>query len=298
MVDFDDDYSSTPIFGRPQGGSLWATSGSGQDSPTILTPLALPERADKSYFHSRGDSTTSEDSSHSIQYTSRKVKSPFAHSTQASLATQSNSGGSSFAKKTSFASLRNAFSKKPADPAPPMPVLDHQAYPALKNPFNRSTSSLGHLPPVPHRHQPSHASPPQFRPSTPGSTDSKTRAVPSKAREHAYGRSHHSQTGSIFHNSDAGSDGGIGFTPSTPPPLPRKPHAFGGISMHDDPHSLFDIEDKISIDLRTPSDYALHAIFIRFAASGEQHIDEFLRQPLVRLSPFCLDWRVHMLVGS
>ncbi|KZT70488.1 hypothetical protein DAEQUDRAFT_764653 [Daedalea quercina L-15889] len=282
IPDFDDDYSSTPVFGRPQGGSLWGTSGSGQDSPTILTPLALPERAEKSYFHSRGDSTTSEDSAHSAQYSSRKVKSPFAHSTQASFATPNSSGGSSFAKKTSFASLRNAFSKKSADPAPPVPVLDHQAYPALKNPFNRSTSSLGHLPPIPHRHQLSHASPPQFRPSTPASTDSRTRGASSRPQDHAYARSQHSQSGSIFHNSDAGSDHGYGFAPSTPPPLPRKPNAFGGISPLEDSRTIFDIEKNINMDPRTPSDYALHAIFIRFAASGEQHIDEFLRQPMDR----------------
>ena len=235
-----------------------------------------------------------------MQYASRKVKSPFAHSTQASLATQSNSGGSSFAKKTSFASLRNAFSKKSADPAPPMPVLDHQAYPALKNPFNRSTSSLGHLPSIPHRHQPSHASPPQFRPSTPASTDSRTRGASSKSREHAYARSQHSQTGSIFHSSDAGSDGGFGFAPSTPPPLPRKPNAFGGFSAHDESHSIFDIEDKINMDPRTPSDYALHAIFIRFAASGEQHIAEFLRQPLVCVPVACLYIliRIYLRIGT
>ncbi|KAH9835250.1 cell morphogenesis N-terminal-domain-containing protein [Rhodofomes roseus] len=284
IPDFDeDDYSSTPIFGRPQGGSLWGNSSSGQDSPTILTPLALPERAEKSYFHARGDSTTSEDSVHSVQYSGRKVKSPFAHSAQASFTTNNTSGGgSSFAKKTSFASLRNAFSKKSTDPVPPVPVLDHQAYPVLKNPFNRSTSSLGHLPPVPHRHQPSHASPPQFRPPTPASTESRTRGTSSKAREHAYARSQHSQTGSIFHYSDAGSDYGGGFAPSTPPPLPRKPSAFGGMSTLDESHTIFDIEDKITMDPRTPSDYALHAIFIRFAASGEQHIDEFLRQPVDR----------------
>lgn len=34
------------------------------------------------------------------------------------------------------------------------------------------------------------------------------------------------------------------------------------------------------MDPRTPSDYALHAIFIRFASSAEMKIDEFLRQPL------------------
>ena len=57
------------------------------------------------------------------------------------------------------------------------------------------------------------------------------------------------------------------------------PNAFGGHA--DDGSSYSDVEDKIVLDPRTPSDYALHAIFIRFAASAETHIDEFLRFPVV-----------------
>jgi hypothetical protein len=41
-------------------------------------------------------------------------------------------------------------------------------------------------------------------------------------------------------------------------------------------------DDKIVMDLKTPADYALHAVFIRFASSSEEKIDSFLRQPLVR----------------
>ncbi|CCM04734.1 uncharacterized protein FIBRA_06922 [Fibroporia radiculosa] len=277
IPDFEeDDYHSTPIFGRPQGGGLWGTPSSGQDSPTILTPLALPERADKSYFHARGDSNTSEDSTNSLQHGTRKIKSPFVHSAQSSLAT-SATGGSSFSKKTSFASLRNAF-KKSTEPAPPLPVLDHQAYPVLKNPFSRSTSSLAQLPPMSHKQQPStHASPPHFRPPTPASADSRFRSAPPRAREHAYAPSQHSHSGSIFHNSDAGSDHGHYFPmSSSPPPVPPVPYAFA----HDEGRSSFDLEEKINMDPRTPSDYALHAIFIRFAAAAEAHINEFLRQSL------------------
>ena len=57
------------------------------------------------------------------------------------------------------------------------------------------------------------------------------------------------------------------------------PNAFGGHA--DDGSSYSDVEDKIVLDPRTPSDYALHAIFIRFAASAETHMDEFLRFPVV-----------------
>ena len=58
------------------------------------------------------------------------------------------------------------------------------------------------------------------------------------------------------------------------------PNAFGGPT--EEPRASSDYEDKINLDPRTPSDYALHAIFIRFAASAENHIDEFLRFPAVR----------------
>jgi hypothetical protein len=36
------------------------------------------------------------------------------------------------------------------------------------------------------------------------------------------------------------------------------------------------------MDPRTPSDYALHAIFIRFASSAEMKIEHFLKEPLER----------------
>ena len=76
--DFDDDndFSSTPVFGRSAGG-LWGSLASGQTSPVVSTPSA--DRADRSYFHARGDSVTSEDSSHSTQFAPRKFKAPFVH---------------------------------------------------------------------------------------------------------------------------------------------------------------------------------------------------------------------------
>lgn len=40
-------------------------------------------------------------------------------------------------------------------------------------------------------------------------------------------------------------------------------------------------EDKIIVDARTPSDFALHAVFIRFAASAEQLIHDYVHQPSV-----------------
>ncbi|KAI0795448.1 cell morphogenesis N-terminal-domain-containing protein [Abortiporus biennis] len=279
IPDFDeDDFSSTPLFGRSQPGGIWGNSGSGLDSPTSLTPIPGGDRMEKSYFHSRGDSVASEDSSHSIQYTSRKLKSPFAHSAQSSIATTSSSP---FTKKASFASLRNAFkSNKSNDPAPPVPVLDQQAYPVLKNPFNRSATSLVQST---HSRPSTHASPPHFRPSTPSSNESKYKQARSKG--HSYARSQHSHSGSIFHFSDAGSDHGHGSSfnaMATPPPVPPFPNGFGLPGLYEEPDSPMDFEEKIVVDARTPSDFALHAIFIRFAASAENLINEFVRQPLDR----------------
>ncbi len=41
-------------------------------------------------------------------------------------------------------------------------------------------------------------------------------------------------------------------------------------------------EDKVVMDPKTPSDFALHAVFIRFATSAEEKIEVLLRQPLDR----------------
>lgn len=240
------------------------------------------ERNDRSYFHSRGDSVASEDSSHSIQQSSRKLRTPFAHSAQSSVATTSSSP---FTKKGSFASLRNAFKSKSNEVAPPMPPLDQQAYPALTNPFNRSTSSLAH-----HVSRPStQASPSVFRPSTPASTDTRTRRTPSRAIGHTPVKSQHSASGSIFHLSDGDSDLGHSFSFSSPPPVPPVPHGFGNYPLVES-DSIHEVDEHVNLDAKTPSDFALHAIFMRFATSAEALIAQFINQPYVR------DFRIRMLI--
>lgn len=271
-TDFDDDndFNSTPVFGRAGTGGLWGASASGTGSPTSSTPIV--ERGERSFFHTRGDSVTSEDSGHSTHTTSRKFKAPFAHSAQSSVATTSSSP---FSKKSSFASLRNAF-KKSADAAPPLPTINHDAYPVLKNPFNRSTSSLAHHA----QGRPSiHTSPQHVRPATPASGDTKARM---KSKGHSSAKSQHSHSGSIFHSSDAGSDigGGTPYMPSfSPPPVPRVPSGFGSMSHREE----IDFDDKIVVEARTPSDFALHAIFIRFATRAEILVNIFITQPPVRI---------------
>ncbi|KAF8886530.1 cell morphogenesis N-terminal-domain-containing protein [Infundibulicybe gibba] len=267
--------ASTP-FGRAGAhafgfGAMGGGSGSGQDSPTIMTPNA--DRGERNYFpsHSRVDSAASEDSVQSVttRYNTTKSTTHFGHSSSSSIAT----GSTAFTKKPSFASIRNAF-KKTIDP-PPVPHLDHQPYPILKNPFNRSTSSLNHISPVTARGPGS----PFPRPPTPGSNEKHGRGTPSKSKSH--GKSHHSQSGSIFQASEIASEYGFGHVySSSPPPVPRVPNAFGLVQRSETPPGMDLDDDKVVMDPKTPSDYALHAVFIQFATSAEGKIETFLHQPL------------------
>ncbi|KAI5120892.1 hypothetical protein M0805_002992 [Coniferiporia weirii] len=293
IPDFDEDeFSSSSVpFGRGTNAFGFGTP-SGAESPTLLTPTAGPSleksSGDRDYFHSRQDSAASEDSAFSFHAPSASFAArsntsiSLAHSPQTSLP-----NAVPVTKKSSFASLRNAFkSGGKSSEAPPVPLLDRQAYPALRNPFSRSASSLAHHTPSPSIKSPPNGYP---RPPTPSSSNGREhgRAMSVRAKGHTNGRSQHSHTGSVFHNSDAGSDYSFGFNHiiprlSTPPPVPRVPNEFGGSSQRIDTPPSSDVEDKVVMDPRTPSEYALHAIFIRFAALAEDKIDRFLRQPLER----------------
>ncbi|KAG6879009.1 hypothetical protein C0992_005899 [Termitomyces sp. T32_za158] len=272
-ADFDeDDYGSTSTtpFGRSTTSAFgFSFGGSGQDSPVLVTPVA--DRHERFFTsHSRMDSVTSDDSMHSV--TTRMSK-PF-HSSSSSIATSA----SAFSKKPSFASIRNAFKsgKNNHIETPPLPSIEQYGDSVLKNPFNRSTSSLNYT----SKNIISAASSP-FRPSTPSSK---------AQRPKQHGKSQHSQTGSIFYTSDGGSDYGHGYS-SSPPPVPRMPNAFGQNGRSETPPTDYE-EDKIVVDPKTPSDYALHAVFMRFARIADSKIEKFLRQQFVCLllviSPFLL----------
>ncbi|THU94717.1 hypothetical protein K435DRAFT_966750 [Dendrothele bispora CBS 962.96] len=247
IPDFDDDDyggSSTIPFGRPAAafGALVAP-----DSPTLVTPTV---DNNKSYFtsHTRGDSITSLESTGSNP-----------PSASASISTAPSSYRSrqttAFSKKPSFASIRNAFkTAKISNDPPPVPQLDTYAR------FNRSTSSLNN-----HNNTTRGAGTP--RPPTPGASK----------KGHSYAKSQHSHSGSIFHYSDAGSDGHHPSSSISPPPVPRVPNGFADLIRSETPD--FE-EDKVVIDPKTPSDFALHAVFMRFASTAEAKIDNFLRQPL------------------
>ncbi|KAF9444887.1 hypothetical protein P691DRAFT_806559 [Macrolepiota fuliginosa MF-IS2] len=274
IPDFDDGGAgSTPTpFGRSGGGfgfgGGFGGASSGWDSPTASTPLA--GFGERSFFsHTRGDSSASIDSTNSLTtkgFTAKR-STTFGHSSQPSVSTT----GSAFGKKPSFASIRNAFksSGKNNNDPPPVPQLD-TSYPVLKNPFNRSTSSLNHTQPLSSRG----ASSGFTRPPTPGSSD--IRFGRSKSKSHGYAK--HSHSGSTFHTSEFGVDLGHPFSAS-PPPMPPLP--FGQFSRSDTPPTDLD-EEKVVMDPKTPSDFALHAVFIRFVTFAERKIEDFLRHPLDR----------------
>lgn len=286
----DDDFSSPSVpFGR-NANTFGFGASSGADSPTLLTPTAAQDRpsTDRDYFHSRQDSAASEDSAFSFHAPSTSFAARSNTSLQTTHSSQvSLSASQPVAKKSSFASLRNAFKSAggKSTETPPVPSLDRQVYPALRNPFSRSASSLAHNPPSHGIRSPPSSYP---RPGTPSSNNDHKhgRAMSTRSRDQVYGKSQHSHSGSMFHNSDAGSDYSFGFhhiapRQSTPPPVPRVPNEYGGPQRFD-MQATTDGEDRVVMDPRTPSEYALHAIFIQFAALAEGKIEQFLKQPLER----------------
>ena len=279
----DDDLNLTPNpFARAAGGAFgFGAFGHGQESPISSTPTNIvPERGDRQYFHSRGDSATSDDSIQSSRPT-RKASVPFVHSSQSSIATTTTSP---FSKKPSFASIRNAFkSGAKANDPPPLPPFDYASLP-----FNRSNSSLGYASQT-LRRGPENPSPPYHRPPTPGSGEGKFSSRTTRSKGHVPGRSGHSHSSSLFHSSDPGSDHGHAFNfPSSPPPLPPMPNVFSNLPRTESPALLELEEDKVEVDPRTPAEYALHAVFMRFATMAEHKIGAFLKQTLVSPNFGCL----------
>jgi hypothetical protein len=220
-----------------------------------MTPLALPERADRAYFHSREDSGQSFESDRSFQYAALTNGKSFAsaHSSQSSLVS------ASIPKKSSFASLRNAFKSSTKveridNNVPPVPPLDAQSLPGLGHPFSRSQSSLAYPAPPPNRRRPSVNASPPF---------SSSRPIP---------RGNHSVSGSSVFDADSG----FGSPRmESPPPVPKMP-----FTRNRAPSSAALVEpmENVPSEPRTPAEYALHAVFTRFVTAAEQKIEAFLKQ--------------------
>ncbi|KAF8589139.1 hypothetical protein K439DRAFT_1383766 [Ramaria rubella] len=305
--------------GTPSGQSFGGSFGGGfsgvfDESPTP-TPMTGLGDSDRSYFHSRGDSITSEGSVHSAGQSlksgsvkSGSVKSSIAtipslpaHSSNSSIGTTSHSVQS---RKSSFASIRNAF-KKGGEVPPPMPPIDHQPPPhALKNPsFSRGNSVLPHAATTngSSGRRPSvtaaGGSPQNQRPSTPQrpttpSGDSRTRRIPERSVSLS-----RSQPGSSFYQADHGSDPHFPIS-SSPPPVPKMPNEYmngapnGYSREHMRTPSLTDSDEHQTVlkEPRTPAEYALHAVFTRFVLSADHKVTLFLKSRLNRDPPYLTEF--------
>lgn len=283
---------NTPIpFGRPQNfqfGGGQAGSGSPGSTSGLPPPTLLPDQgnlspSERSYFHARGDSFASETSSSSHHKPgssgSHKLVGP-GHTSTSSVATSTFSLPS---RKSSFASIRNAFKsgKSTAHDAPPVPHLDHQSYPVLRNPFSRTSSARSTAASVigpATRRRPSAPSPSNVHAqsnSRSPPTSSAQNGIHMRGTSHAaparhnYSHSDYSPASSLLH-----SDHGHG---ALTPPVPRVPN---GIRNHKSTVSR-STDSEPSLEPRTPAEYALHRVFAQFLTSAEDKIRIFLNQSLV-----------------
>ncbi|KZT36733.1 hypothetical protein SISSUDRAFT_926525 [Sistotremastrum suecicum HHB10207 ss-3] len=248
-LDFDDDLHNTPTpFGRQNNQAFGHFDDSPSGTPTI-------ERTERVFFHAREDSGNSIDSDRSFHFGTPSSSRGFtnAHSSQSSIASAAPT------KKSSFASLKNAFksSGKSDAAVPPVPPLDPQSH-AIRNPFSRSTSSLAHATPTGvSARRPSVTASPPLRPSTP------SRPVKRPSR-----------SGSVVNYSDTGSE--VGHPNNrffTPPPVPKVPTGIGRLRS-----SSQQTQDEKSVEPKTPAEFALHAVFMRFVTAAELKIESFVKQ--------------------
>ncbi|KAG1837014.1 hypothetical protein C8R48DRAFT_782820 [Suillus tomentosus] len=159
--------------------------------------------------------------------------------------------------------------------APPLPPLDHQTYPVLKNPLNRSTSSSPHSTLT--SNKTFNATPP-----TPGSSESRP---PCSIK----GKRAFSLQDIIILNP------GLYSTTRTQGVI---------MTFSSDGPSIMEEDDDVSSGPKMSSDYALRAVFIRFTTLAEAKMNVFLRETLDDepvLSNFMgpsLDPKVDDLMGS
>ena len=123
-------------------------------------------------------------------------------------------------------------------------------------------------------------------------------------------RSHHSHSGSVFFGSENGSDHGhghpfghnpnhgftFGHSPQSPPPVPRVPESLA-IPRSESP-VLSEGESEDLGSSKSPADYALHAVFIRFATLAEAKIDAFVRESPVSFLSLATALRIFPDVGD
>lgn len=102
----------------------------------------------------------------------------------------------------------------------------------------------------------------------------------------------------MFFGSENGSDHGHGYpfghnpnhavtfghSPHSPPPVPRVPESL--VAPRSESPVISEGESEDLGSSRSPADYALHAVFIRFATLAEAKIDAFVRESPVSFFRF------------
>ena len=266
-VDLDDgdDYTPTPTpFGRSN------VAFGGFDSPT--PPSAFGGgggSTDRTYFHSHNDSIASIDSSFSsFKFTTPQQRNGSASTVALTSVHTSNSSVTTNhfpipSRKSSFASLRNAFkSGKTTDvDAPPVPMIDPQSYPALRNPFQRSEAGAA-KPGLHHNGR---------RPSL-GKLENNVKGASTTNRS-VLGRQMSQSGAGAFFLGNNGSDASLAL-PGTPP-VPRIP---GGVLRHKVSSSLAASDG--THEYNTPAVHALHVVFGRFVDAAERMLDVVIGQTL------------------
>ena len=264
-LDDGDDYAPTPTqFGRSN-----AAFG-GFDSPTPSSAFGGGGGStDRTYFHDRDDSRASIDSSiSSFKFTTPQQRNGSASTVALTSIHTSNSSVTTNhfplpSRKSSFASLRNAFkSGKTTDvDAPPVPMIDPQAYPALRNPFQRSEA--GATKPGQHHHG---------RKASLGKMENHAKGA-STANRTVFGRQISQSGAGAFFMGNNGSDASLAL-PGTPP-VPRIP---GSVLRHKISSSLAASDG--AHEYNTPAVHALHVVFGRFVDAAERMLDVVLGQTL------------------
>jgi hypothetical protein len=266
--DFDDgdEHAPTPTqFVRSNGAF------GGFDSPTPSSAFGGGGSTDRTYHHSREDSIASIDSSFSsFKFTAPQQRNGSASTVALTSVHTSNSSVTTNhislpSRKPSFASLRNAFKSLPGKAAdadaPPVPTIDPQAYPALRNPFQRSEAGAA----KPGQHQNGR------RPSL-GKPENHVKGAPTPSRS-VFGRRPSQSGAAAFFQGNSSSDTSLAL-PGTPP-VPRIP---GSVLRHKMSSSLAASDG--AHDYNTPAVHALHVVFGRFVDAAERMLDVVLGQTL------------------
>lgn len=298
-LDEDDDFANTPIpFGRPQnfqfGQQPFSSSPSSNSSSALQQNWELNSGLPES-FHARGDSFASESSSFGHTKPPSSFNPPKSSSSGHAATPSNTTTYSTPSRKSSFASIKNAFKtgKLLAQEPPPVPPLESNA--VLRNPFNRAASARPYATPA--QASQSSIAMARRRPSVPvTSTPYQTSRSPQlstsvspiahargtsnlsgpagAARKGSRGALNHSPASSVAHSDpDHPMNNALSSTP-----IPRIPNAS---SIFHRPAPSFVSDTSPEVEPSTPAEYALNVVLTHFVTNAERRIERLLQDRLV-----------------